>query len=99
MGYDEMANYFDDKKIYDLMFSGGIYYWLASRYANCISVYAHFGLRRVDEGNLYSNYLFSSSGSAINFGCYGLRAVVSLGSKVKFVNGDGREEHEYELEI
>lgn len=98
MGYDEMANYFDDKKFYDLMFSGGIYYWLASRYANCYSGSAYFGLRNVSLGNLNYLNLFYSSGN--DYGnSYGLRAVVSLGSNVKFVNGDGSEEHAYELEI
>ena len=99
MGYDEMANYFDDKKFYDLMFSGEIYYWLASRDADCGSDRAYFGLRDVRGGNLRNNYLFYSDGYDGNDGDYGLRAVVSLGSNVKFVNGNGSEEHEYELEM
>lgn len=99
MEYDDMADYFDDKKIYDLMFSGGIYYWLASRYAICSSDYADFGLRKVAEGNLYGCDLFFSDGDDGIDDNYGLRAVVSIGSNVKFVNGNGSEEHEYELEI
>lgn len=99
MGYDEMANYFDDKKFYDLMFSGGIYYWLASRYAYCTSGFADFGLRYVSWGELSISYLFLSDGYDGYDNYYGLRAVVSLGSNVKFVNGDGSEEHAYELEI
>lgn len=93
-----MANYFDDKNFYDLMFSGGIYYWLASRYAVCSSGIAGFGLRCVYEGNLDGYVLFDSDGGDY-IDHYGLRAVVSLGSNVKFVNGDGSEEHAYELEI
>lgn len=94
-----MANYFDDKNFYDLMFSGGIYYWLASRYANCNSDNAYFEFQVVYDGELNVGDLFDSLGYCDDGNDYGLRAVVYLGSNVKFENGDGSEELPYELDI
>ena len=100
MEYDEMADYFDDRNFYDLMFSGGISYWLASRCAGLSQDYAYFGFSMVSGFRLdFSGYLFNSDGDNGRGKVFGLRAVVSLGSNVKFVNGDGSKEHAYELEI
>lgn len=37
--------------------------WLASRYANCNSTNANFGLRNVNNSNLNGNNMFNSNGT------------------------------------
>ena len=46
------ANYFDDATFHELIFSTGTQYWLASRYADCLSTRAGFGLRLVNGAEL-----------------------------------------------
>lgn len=96
----EMSEYFNEENqdFYELMFDTYGYYWLASRYSHCPSPYAYFGLRYVNSRILGGNYLFCSYCSA-DISYNGLRAVVSLGSEVKFKEGDGSEEHPYKLSI
>ena len=55
------------------------YYWLASPCVSCNSDRAAFGVRYVDYGYIYCNYLFNSDGRAYgNCGSFGVRAVVSV---------------------
>ena len=58
-----------------------VYYWLASRFANCHSSYACFGLRLAGK-NLDDYYMFSSDGATYHNGSH-LRPVVSLKSSVQ----------------
>ena len=51
--------------------------WLASRYVNCNSSYANFGLRNVNNANLNGNNLFNSDGNTNNNNNY-LRPVASI---------------------
>ena len=101
MTKSEMSEYFDEENqdFYKLMFDTDSYYWLASRYSNCDSSSAYFGLRSVDSSDLGGRDLFSSSYYTYYRSNYGLRAVVSLGSGVEFTEGDGSEEHPYKLSI
>ena len=81
------ASYFDDSTFHELIFGTGTAYWLASRYANCNSAYAYFGLRRVSSARLYGNALFGSGNNASNY-TLRVRPVVSLGSNIK-ISTDG----------
>ena len=96
----EMSEYFNEENqdFYELMFDTYGYYWLASRYSDCTSTYADFGLRYVLSYLLSNGPLFYSYDRTLYYD-YGLRAVVSLGSGVEFTEGDGSEEHPYKLSI
>ena len=58
-----------------------IYYWLGSLYVGTYAGDVDFGIHRVDNGNVSSNNLCYSSGTA-NAPYYGVRPVVNLNSKV-----------------
>ena len=81
------SSYFDDSTFYELIFGTGTAYWLASRYANCYSTIAAFGLRVVNSANLGGGYLFTSSSSTYIYNLR-VRPVVSLGSNIK-ISTDG----------
>ena len=81
------ASYFDDSTFHELIFGTGTAYWLASRYADCDSPYANFGLRFVNSANLGGGYLFTSSSSTYIYNLR-VRPVVSLGSNIK-ISTDG----------
>ena len=98
MTKSEMSDYFDDTNFYQLIFDTNTYYWLASRFANCRSTYASFGLRYVYWSDLDGSNLFNSNAYAYD-GYGGLRAVVSLGSGVEFTEGDGSEGNPYKLSL
>ena len=67
---------------------------------SCSQEYAEFGLFFIEGEYISGEDLFDSNEEDTYYeDYYGLRAVVSLGSNVKFVNGDGSEEQPYELEI
>jgi len=51
--------------------------WLASRYANCNSTNANFGLRNVNSTNINGNNLFNSNNSTNNNG-YLVRLIASI---------------------
>ncbi len=81
------ANYFDDATFHELIFGTDTVYWLASRYAYCISTQADFGLRYVRNADLYGYYLFVSN-IGVPDGGHRVRPVVSLGSNIK-ISTDG----------
>ena len=81
------SSYFDDSTFYELIFGTGTAYWLASRYANCSSASAYFGLRLVSSANLGGSGLFYSSNGTFNTDLR-VRPVVSLGSNIK-ISTDG----------
>ena len=85
------SSYFDDQRFYDMIFNTGKTYWLASRFADCISPYATFGLCRVSNSTLDGNRMFYSNGDPSGYGRY-LRPVVSLGADIQITpveNADG----------
>ena len=83
--------YFDNQEFYNMIFGTDLYYWLASRCANCDSPFARFGLSCVGKSNLDANGMFDSNGNTINNRCR-FRPVVSLGSDIQITpveNADG----------
>ena len=75
----------------DLLFNTGTNYWLASRYANCISNNASFGLRYVNTSNLDGHYMIDSF-SRPSSDHYYVRPVVTLGTDIEIIavdNADG----------
>ena len=90
------SSYFDDSNFYNMIFGTGTVFWLASRYVNCNSSYSYalFGLRRVDDSNLYGGGLFFSRGSS-NSGNNRLAPVVSLGSGIQVKSGSGTTSDPY----
>lgn len=98
MAKSKMSAYFDDTNFHQLIFNTNSYYWLASRFANCNSTSAGFGLLRVNSSILGGNNLFTSN-NFTNNSRSGLRAVVSLGSGVEFTDGDGSEGNPYKLSL
>ena len=63
------------------------FYWVASRYANCRSSFADFGLHYAGAG-LLGDYMFLSYSGASS-GSNSLRPVVSLGSNVQITPCEG----------
>lgn len=59
--------------------------WLASRYANCNTSNANFGLRNVNSANLNSNNLFNSNGTANNNNNF-VRPVASVNCGYAIIN-------------
>ena len=97
------ANYFKDcdgnsSIVRDTIFNTGIVYWLASRYVNCDSANAYFGLRCVITTSLNGYSLFHSSGAAIN-PAYCLRPIVTLGPdiKIKACEGENSSTNMHEI--
>ncbi len=84
-------NYCKNEKFYEMIFETTSNYWLASRYVNCDSNYAGFGLRRVNYANLLGSDLFNSGGNAGNYGIY-LRPVVSLGFNISIETVDNNSD-------
>lgn len=73
------SEYFDNSKVYSMIFKGN--YWLASRYVNCGSDSIDFGLRIIENKNLFNNNMYLSSDSWVasnHDSYYSLRPVVSL---------------------
>lgn len=81
-GYHNIA-FNDSNKYYDeagAVLTASNFYWVASRYADCYTFNAYFGLRHANT-YLYSSHLFDSSGRAdASSNC--LRPVVSLSSSL-----------------
>lgn len=81
-GYYNIA-FNDSNKYYDeagAVLTASNFYWVASRYADCHTFNAYFGLRHANT-YLYSNHLFNSDGRAdASSNC--LRPVVSLSSSL-----------------
>lgn len=76
------SEYWKDEKKRDLIFGKdeNFYYWLASRFADCNSAYAYFGLRRVN-GSSFSWYrLFYSNNSTSSSG-FLVRPIISIKEK------------------
>ena len=85
------SSYFDDQEFYNMVFGTESYYWLATRYVNCSSTNAAFGLCYVTYSGLGGNYMFNSYGDT-NYTRRYLRPVVSLGSDIQITpveNADG----------
>ena len=87
------ANYFKDynessSTIREILFNTGATYWLASRYVNCYSVFADFGLCAVGSGSFGGNDLFYSHGTTQN-PAYNLRPIVSLGPNIQIEACEG----------
>lgn len=90
------ASYFKDyngssSTVRDMLFNTGVFYWLASRYVECFSATARFGLRVVSNSGLSGYGVFYSSGY-VGGGNARVRPVVSLGSDIKITpveNADG----------
>ncbi len=70
-----------------MIFSTSTYYWLASRYVDCISGDASFGLHSVDNADLTGISEFYSDGGVSGYGLY-LRPAVSLGSNIELTKSD-----------
>jgi hypothetical protein len=82
------ASYFGDSTFHELIFGTGTVYWLASRYADCSSSSANFGLCGMYIDHLYGYVLFSSSNSQNDSRGFCVRPVVSLGANIK-ISTDG----------
>ena len=92
------SSYFDDSNFYNMIFGTGTDFWLASRYVDCNSTNsgAYFGLRYVNDSNLYGSDLFYSSGDSNNRNKR-LAPVVSLGSGIQVKSGSGTRWDPYEI--
>ena len=90
------SSYFDDTNFHSMIFGTGTYFWLASRYVSCdsSSSYANFGLRYVNNSNLYGRRLFNSSGLSYD-NSFRLAPVVSLGSGIQVKSGSGTKRDPY----
>ncbi len=87
------ANYFKDydggnSTVRDMLFNTGTLYWLASRFIDCGSTYASFGLRGVSSAALSGSGLFYSSGE-IRYSDRCLYPIVSLRPNIKIEACEG----------
>ena len=73
--------YCKNEKFYEMIFNTVSSYWLASRYVDCDSLYATFGLCDIGHDNLGGNRLFFSYGVGGYNDCF-LRPAVSLNSDI-----------------
>lgn len=80
------SEYWKDDKKKELIFGTGLYYWVASRYADADSSYAYFGLRYAST-NMSGRYMFYSDGNPYYYN-YRLRPVVYLKSNELEENND-----------
>ena len=90
------SSYFDDTNFHSMIFGTGTYFWLASRCVSCHSgnSIAYFGLRRVNDSDLYDNSLFNSDGNNY-YDSRRLAPVVSLSSGIQVKSGSGTESDKY----
>jgi len=88
------SSYFSDMDFYSMIFGTGTYFWIASRYTNCDSSDASWGLRFISSKKLYGLYMFDSEGykELINGR---LAPVVTFDSAVQIKNGTGTTEDPY----
>ncbi len=87
------ANYFKDydggnSTVRDMLFNIETLYWLASRYVDCASDYANFGLRRV-SGEDFRGYALFRSSTATHNSAYCTRPIVSLRPNIKIEACEG----------
>ena len=80
-------SYFKDEDYLKLVNSISEFYWLASRYVDCYSNFAGFGLRNGSGYQVYGMPLYFSGGSSSIYHS-GLRAVVYLGSGVQITGSE-----------
>lgn len=84
--------YFDDATFHELIFNTGTKYWLASRYADCYSDIAGFGLRYISNIYLFGYYLLNSYADTHDTS-YFVRPVVSLGANIQISSSGGTVEN------
>lgn len=84
--YYNLKNYLSQSsKAYQMLV--GKSFWLGSQYVDCITFFAGFGLRDVDDGYVGGSHLAGSNGGEY-YGYYGVLPVVSLKSEIR-VNKNG----------
>ena len=95
-GEVQSSEYYNDINFYNMLFGTGTSVWLASRYVGCgsSSASARFGIRFINDGNLYGHYLFSSDGTD-NGGGYHIAPVVTFNSGIQVKSGSGTTEDPY----
>ena len=90
LGSSNASSYFNNSKLYDLLFNTSSNYWLASRSIMLNSTYVGFALRKVSNGDLSVSALYDSEQADHNYSdSNSLRPVVSLKSNIKLGSGDG----------
>ena len=78
-----LTNYLTSgNKVHNLLKDNNNYYWLDSPYVYADAGGAVWGFRRVSDGGVYSDYLWSSIDGALS-DSFGVRAVVSLKSDIQ----------------
>ena len=82
------TTYCKNEKFYELIFGTNSYYWLASRFVDCYSDWAEFGLRYVEDDYLGGDNMFISAYYPVFSSCY-LRPVVTLKSNIKITKCEG----------
>ena len=82
-------DFFTNNIFFDLIFNNDESFWIASRYANCYSNDASFGIRRFSNNRLYGYDLFHSR-SIDSENINHLRPVVTLNSNTRILGGDGK---------
>ena len=77
------ASYFVDETFYNLVFGTGKYSWVATRYAECDTDSAFFGLYYLDGKHLNGYYLLHSSYDSAQFTNLAIRPIVTLGADIQ----------------
>ena len=89
-------SYFKDVNFYEVIFQTGTNFWVASRYADCISRNpdANLGIRRIIGSGLYGYDMYGSDGDFNGYN-YRLAPLVSLNFDIKIESGIGNKENPY----
>ncbi len=82
-----ISTYYKNSDFYDLIYSNSGY-WLSTRFANCYSDYADFGLCFVAYNGIYGSLMFRSNSYESN-SFSALKPVVSLEANLEISSGDG----------
>ena len=77
-------SYFDNSEVYDMLLNTGTYYWLSSRYVNCDTPDAGFGLCNIGDSGIGGYYTYASN-NKVNSNLARVRPIVSLETNIKII--------------
>ena len=80
---------FDNKQIYSMIFGMTARYWLASRYVECSTSDAYFGIRYVDDSGLKGNKIATTYSGMFSQSKYSICPIITIKPNVQIIKCDG----------
>lgn len=93
--FQDSYEFFDDSDFSNMIF-GNRLFWVASRYTQCTSSHAGFGIRLVNKSSLGGYIIFNSMKEDYCYGI-GVRPVVTLKSDIRLGDGNGTSSNPYKI--